>query len=130
MNFRGSGGFGYDPLFLIPEYHRTFGELSARVKHAISHRARASRSSGRSCTVSSFPERVRKPSRTDGHRLQIRPLTFVRLGERQHLRIRGDAPGRASLPIESPATSSHVGSSPCSRTAAQLLRIFDQQWSP
>lgn len=38
---RGRGGFGYDPLFLIPEYHRTFGELSPRVKHAISHRARA-----------------------------------------------------------------------------------------
>jgi len=38
---RGQGGFGYDPYFLIPEYHRTFGELSARVKHAISHRARA-----------------------------------------------------------------------------------------
>ena len=38
---RGSGGFGYDPLFLIPEYHRTCGELSARVKHALSHRARA-----------------------------------------------------------------------------------------
>jgi XTP/dITP diphosphohydrolase len=38
---RGSGGFGYDPLFLIREYHRTFGELSATVKHAISHRARA-----------------------------------------------------------------------------------------
>jgi XTP/dITP diphosphohydrolase len=38
---RGSGGFGYDPLFLIPEYHRTFGELSATVKHALSHRARA-----------------------------------------------------------------------------------------
>ncbi len=38
---RGTGGFGYDPLFLIPEYHKTFGELSARVKHAISHRARA-----------------------------------------------------------------------------------------
>lgn len=38
---RGSGGFGYDPLFLIPEYHRTFGELSAVVKHALSHRARA-----------------------------------------------------------------------------------------
>ena len=38
---RGTGGFGYDPLFLIPEYHRTFGELSARVKHALSHRARA-----------------------------------------------------------------------------------------
>src|SRR5262245_57604864 len=38
---RGQGGFGYDPLFLVPEYHRTFGELSARVKHALSHRARA-----------------------------------------------------------------------------------------
>jgi XTP/dITP diphosphohydrolase len=38
---RGSGGFGYDPLFEIPEYHRTFGELSPRVKQALSHRARA-----------------------------------------------------------------------------------------
>ncbi|ADV63980.1 non-canonical purine NTP pyrophosphatase, rdgB/HAM1 family [Isosphaera pallida ATCC 43644] len=38
---RGSGGFGYDPLFLIPEYHATFGELPAAVKHRISHRARA-----------------------------------------------------------------------------------------
>jgi XTP/dITP diphosphohydrolase len=38
---RGDGGFGYDPLFLVPEYHRTFGELSSRVKHALSHRARA-----------------------------------------------------------------------------------------
>jgi XTP/dITP diphosphohydrolase len=38
---RGKGGFGYDPLFLIPEYHHTFGELSAVVKHALSHRARA-----------------------------------------------------------------------------------------
>jgi XTP/dITP diphosphohydrolase len=40
-DLRGSGGFGYDPLFLVPEYHRTFGELSPRVKHALSHRARA-----------------------------------------------------------------------------------------
>jgi XTP/dITP diphosphohydrolase len=38
---RGTGGFGYDPLFQIPEYHQTFGELSARVKHALSHRGRA-----------------------------------------------------------------------------------------
>lgn len=38
---RGTGGFGYDPLFLIPEYHRTFGELSSRVKHALSHRSKA-----------------------------------------------------------------------------------------
>ena len=40
-DFRGQGGFGYDPLFLIPEWHQTFGELSPRVKHALSHRARA-----------------------------------------------------------------------------------------
>ncbi len=39
--YRGAGGFGYDPLFLIPEYHQTFGELSGRVKHALSHRGRA-----------------------------------------------------------------------------------------
>jgi XTP/dITP diphosphohydrolase len=29
--YRGTGGFGYDPLFLIPEYHQTFGELSAHL---------------------------------------------------------------------------------------------------
>lgn len=40
-DYRGTGGFGYDPLFLIPEFHRTFGELNAVVKHALSHRARA-----------------------------------------------------------------------------------------
>ena len=38
---RGEGGFGYDPLFLIPEYHRTFAELGALAKHQLSHRARA-----------------------------------------------------------------------------------------
>ena len=38
---RGDQGFGYDPLFLIPEYHRTFGELSPLVKHQLSHRSRA-----------------------------------------------------------------------------------------
>lgn len=38
---RGTNGFGYDPYFLIREYHRTFGELSGTVKQHISHRARA-----------------------------------------------------------------------------------------
>lgn len=38
---KGTGGFGYDPYFLLPEYHRTFGELSSLVKHRLSHRARA-----------------------------------------------------------------------------------------
>lgn len=40
---QGTGGFGYDPLFLVPEYHRTFGEIPATVKTLISHRARALR---------------------------------------------------------------------------------------
>ncbi|MDB5384428.1 MAG: Non-canonical purine pyrophosphatase [Planctomycetaceae bacterium] len=38
---RGANGFGYDPYFLILEYHRTFGELSGAVKQRLSHRARA-----------------------------------------------------------------------------------------
>jgi len=38
---RGDNGFGYDPHFLLPEYHRTFGELPAVVKRHLSHRARA-----------------------------------------------------------------------------------------
>ena len=40
---RGSGGFGYDPLFVVPEFDRTFGELSAEVKAKLSHRSRAVR---------------------------------------------------------------------------------------
>ena len=39
----GSGGFGYDPLFELPEYHLTFGELGAASKRMLSHRARAIR---------------------------------------------------------------------------------------
>ncbi len=38
---RGSSGFGYDPLFEIPEYHLTFAELGISVKAVLSHRARA-----------------------------------------------------------------------------------------
>ena len=41
MDPRGTNGFGYDPYFLIPEYHRTFGELSPSVKRHLSHRGRA-----------------------------------------------------------------------------------------
>jgi len=37
----GHGGFGYDPLFEIMEYHRSFGALSALVKSYLSHRSRA-----------------------------------------------------------------------------------------
>jgi XTP/dITP diphosphohydrolase len=40
---RGSGGFGYDPLFLVPERGCTAAELPAEEKNRISHRGRAMR---------------------------------------------------------------------------------------
>ncbi|WP_295586319.1 XTP/dITP diphosphatase [uncultured Oscillibacter sp.] len=39
----GQGGFGYDPVFLVPELGKTFGQLSAEEKSAISHRGKALR---------------------------------------------------------------------------------------
>jgi XTP/dITP diphosphohydrolase len=39
----GTNGFGYDPLFEVVEYHRTFGELGPHVKQVLSHRSRALR---------------------------------------------------------------------------------------
>ena len=38
---RGDSGFGYDPIFLIPDLGRTSAELSSNEKNALSHRARA-----------------------------------------------------------------------------------------
>jgi XTP/dITP diphosphohydrolase len=39
----GEHGFGYDPLFEILEYHRSFAELGLTVKYCLSHRSRAAR---------------------------------------------------------------------------------------
>lgn len=39
----GNGGFGYDPIFLVPEYSKTMAELPPDEKNAISHRGRALR---------------------------------------------------------------------------------------
>lgn len=39
----GDGGFGYDPIFWIPEYGKTLAQVSAAEKHRISHRGRAAR---------------------------------------------------------------------------------------
>jgi len=38
---RGTGGFGYDPLFLVPSLGQTFAELGIGIKGELSHRARA-----------------------------------------------------------------------------------------
>lgn len=37
----GGGGFGYDPLFFLPELGQTFAEIPAAIKNSLSHRARA-----------------------------------------------------------------------------------------
>ncbi len=41
FEYRGNGGFGYDPLFLYEPYGKTYAEINAEEKNAISHRARA-----------------------------------------------------------------------------------------
>ena len=40
---RGTGGFGYDPLFWLPQLQRTMAEISPEQKHMLSHRGRAFR---------------------------------------------------------------------------------------
>lgn len=41
FSIRGRHGFGYDPLFLIPKYNKTFGELGLKAKDKMSHRSKA-----------------------------------------------------------------------------------------
>ena len=43
-NPRGTNGFGYDPIFYVPELGKTFAELAPEYKNRISHRARAAQS--------------------------------------------------------------------------------------
>lgn len=38
---KGSAGFGYDPLFYIPKYKKTFAQLGEKIKHKMSHRCHA-----------------------------------------------------------------------------------------
>jgi len=40
-SIRGRHGFGYDPVFLIPKYKKTFGELGLKTKDKMSHRSKA-----------------------------------------------------------------------------------------
>ncbi len=42
-DFKGSSGFGYDPIFYIPEINKTYAELSMEEKNALSHRGKAMR---------------------------------------------------------------------------------------
>lgn len=38
---QGQGGFGYDPVFYVPEYQQTFAEMPLELKQSISHRGKA-----------------------------------------------------------------------------------------
>ena len=40
-DYRGEGGFGYDPLFYYPAMGKTFAEMTAQEKNSISHRGKA-----------------------------------------------------------------------------------------
>ena len=41
--YRGEGGFGYDPLFFVPELNKTFAQITMEEKNAVSHRGKAAR---------------------------------------------------------------------------------------
>lgn len=41
FELKGTSGFGYDPLFLIPKYKKTFAQLGEKIKHKMSHRYHA-----------------------------------------------------------------------------------------
>ena len=39
----GTGGFGYDPLFFLPEFNMTAAQITAEQKNSISHRGKATK---------------------------------------------------------------------------------------
>src|SRR5204862_2523566 len=59
---RVSGGFGYDPIFFSPAFHRTLAELSPQEKAAISHRGQAFRALRR--FLKAGPIRLPDPERS------------------------------------------------------------------
>jgi XTP/dITP diphosphohydrolase len=63
---RGSGGFGYDPLFVVAGIDRTMAELGEAEKNRLSHRARAF-AALRPVLAAVLDERVAQVARLTGH---------------------------------------------------------------
>lgn len=57
---RGEGGFGYDPLFHVPQLDARFAEVDADVKNGMSHRARAFRALAAALQASPWPLKERE----------------------------------------------------------------------
>ncbi|MCD6287789.1 MAG: RdgB/HAM1 family non-canonical purine NTP pyrophosphatase [Candidatus Hydrogenedentes bacterium] len=64
---RGTGGFGYDPLFLPAGYDQTFAELEPELKNRISHRAKAMARMNGIIGIVTDDKRVRRITVTDGN---------------------------------------------------------------
>ncbi|MEA3305595.1 MAG: XTP/dITP diphosphatase [Candidatus Omnitrophota bacterium] len=47
FTLKGKSGFGYDPLFIVPKYGKTFAQLGPKVKNRISHRYKALKKAGK-----------------------------------------------------------------------------------
>ncbi len=60
---RGRGGFGYDPLFLLPRFKRTVAQLSAATKNRLSHRAKAAQAMRQVLKAASAPSGAVAPPR-------------------------------------------------------------------
>jgi XTP/dITP diphosphohydrolase len=59
----GSNGFGYDPVFFVPDHNATMAQLAPQIKNGLSHRARALEAL-RPLLASTFPELKTAPSQT------------------------------------------------------------------
>ncbi len=64
---RGEGGFGYDPIFWVPQHSATMAELPERIKNIISHRARAAAPARQILRELLYETRNREQGTTDGH---------------------------------------------------------------
>jgi XTP/dITP diphosphohydrolase len=58
---KGDNGFGYDPIFFVPEFNHTLAEMASAQKHSISHRARAARAA--IPLLEQFLKKIDKPGR-------------------------------------------------------------------